>query len=47
MPKIDNARKLRDICYIDPYDMEFNDTMKNARKKVGGSAGIRDALHNC
>ena len=34
MPKLDNARKLRDIYYIDPYDMEFNDTMKNARKKL-------------
>ena len=34
MPKIDNARKLREIYYIDPYDMEFNDTMKNARKKL-------------
>ena len=34
MPKLDNARKLREIYYIDPYDMEFNDTMKNARKKL-------------
>ena len=34
MPKLDNARKLRDIYYIDPYDMEFNDTMKNAHKNL-------------
>ena len=31
-PKLDNARKLRGVYYIDPDDMEFTDTMKNARK---------------
>ena len=32
-PKLDNARKLRGIRYIDSDDMEFQDTMKNVRKK--------------
>ena len=31
-PKLDNARKLRGICFNDPEDVEFKDTMKNARK---------------
>ena len=30
---LENARKLRGICFIDPEDKEFNDTIKNARKK--------------
>ena len=33
-PKVDHARLLRGICLIDPDDMEFKDTMKNARKKL-------------
>ena len=32
-PKLDNAQKLRGICYTDPDGMELQDTMKNARKK--------------
>ena len=32
-PKLENARKLSGICYIDPDDMEFQDTMKNVREK--------------
>ena len=32
-PKVDNARKLRGIYYIDPDVLEFKDTMNNARKK--------------
>ena len=31
---LDNARKLRGIYFIDPEDMEFKDTIKNARKKL-------------
>ena len=27
-PKLDNARKLKDIYYIDPDDVEFKDTMR-------------------
>ena len=31
---LDNARKLRGICFIDPEDKEFKETIKNARKKL-------------
>ena len=30
---LDNASKLRGICFIDPEDKEFKETMKSARKK--------------
>ena len=33
-PQLDNARKLRGIYFIDPEDMEFKETIKNARKKL-------------
>ena len=33
-PKLDNARKLREIYFIDPEDKEFKETIKNARKKL-------------
>ena len=33
-PKLDNARKLRGISFIDPEDKEFKETIKNARKKL-------------
>ena len=31
---LDNARKLRGIYFIYPEDKEFNDTIKNASKKL-------------
>ena len=31
---LENARKLREIYFIDPEDMEFKDNIKNARKKL-------------
>ena len=31
-PKLDNARRLRGIYFIDPEDIEFKGTIKNARK---------------
>ena len=31
---LENARKLRGICFIDPEDKEFKETIKNARKKL-------------
>ena len=31
-PKLDNASKLRGIYFIDPEDIEFKETMRNARK---------------
>ena len=33
-PKLDNARKLRGIYFVDPEDKEFKETIKNARKKL-------------
>ena len=35
---LDNARKLREIYFIDPEDKEFKETIKNARKKLETSA---------
>ena len=32
-PKLENARKLRGIYFIDPEDKEFKETIKNAHKK--------------
>ena len=32
--KLDDARKLRGIYFIDPEDKEFKETIKNARKKL-------------
>ena len=33
-PKVDNARKLRGIYYIDPDDRDVSDILKNARRKL-------------
>ena len=33
-PKLDNARKMGGIYHIHPEDVEFKDTMKNARRKL-------------
>ena len=33
-PKLDNARRLRGIYFVDPEDKEFKETIKNARKKL-------------
>ena len=33
-PKLDNARRLRGICFIDPEDMEFKEIIQNARRKL-------------
>ena len=33
-PKLDNARRLRGIYFIDTEDKEFKDTIKHARKKL-------------
>ena len=30
-PRLDNAGKLRGICFVDPEDVEFKETMTNAR----------------
>ena len=33
-PKLDNARRLRGIYFIDPEDMKIKDIIKNARSKL-------------
>ena len=33
-PKLDNAKRLRGIYFIDPEDKELKETTKNARKKL-------------
>ena len=33
-PKLDNARRLQGISFIDPEDKEFKETIENARKKL-------------
>ena len=33
-PKLDNARRLRGIYFVDPEDKEFKETIKNARRKL-------------
>ena len=33
-PKLQNARKLKGICFIVPKDEELMETIKNARKKL-------------
>ena len=33
-PKLDNARRLRGIFFIDPEDKEFKETIKSVRKKL-------------
>ena len=33
-PKLDNARQLRGIFFIEPDDQEFKHTMRNARRKL-------------
>ena len=38
-PKLDNARRLRGIYFLDPEDEEYKDTIKNAKEKVGGTDG--------
>ena len=43
-PKLENARKLRGIWFIDPEDKEFAEIIKNARKKL---EIYRPLLHCC
>ena len=43
--KLDNARRIRGIYFIDPGDKEFKETMRNARKN-GQTNGSRHALQD-
>ena len=45
-PKLDNARRLRGIYFIDPEDKEFKETIKNARKKLVNADGSCYALQD-
>ena len=46
-PRLDNARRLRGIYFIDPKDAEFKETLKKKRsQKVGKSDGSGNALQN-
>ena len=42
-PKLDFARRLRGIYFIDPEDKEFKETIKNARKKL--ETPVAPAMH--
>ena len=41
---LEDARKLRGICFIDPEDAELKETIKNARKKLETSVAPVNAL---
>ena len=45
-PKLDNARRLRGIYFIDHEDKELKGTIKNARKKVRNTNGSSHALQD-
>ena len=46
-PKLDNARRLRGIYFIDPEDMEFKEIIKKKnKKKVGNINGSSHALQD-
>ena len=45
-PKIDNARRLRGIFFIDPADSEFKETIKKRAEKVGSSDASSNALQD-
>ena len=44
-PKLDNARRLRGIYFIDPDDKEFKETIRKGRKN-GNTNGSRHALQD-
>ena len=45
-PKLDNARKLRGINFIDPEDEEYKETIKNARNELEVPNGSCYALQD-
>ena len=47
---LENARKLRRICFIGPEDKELKETIKNARKKLETSVALAmpcNIMKNC
>ena len=38
-PKLDNARRMRGIYFIDPDDGEFKETIKKRKEEVGNTDG--------
>ena len=45
-PKLENARSLRGIYFIDPEDKEFKEIIKNCREKIGNTHGSSYALQD-
>ena len=45
-PKLDNARRLRGIYFIDFEDMEFKEIIQKCKKKIGNTNGSRYALQD-
>ena len=43
-PKLDDARKLRGIYFIDPEEGQFQETIKKTQRKVGDTDGGGHAL---
>ena len=46
-PKLDNARRLRGIFFIEPEDEEFKEIVKNARRKWEIPMPARKTPANC
>ena len=46
-PKLDNARRLRGICFIDFEDKEFKETMRSARRKQETSMAPAMSCKTC
>ena len=45
-PKLDNARRLRGIYFIDPVDAVFKETLQKCAEKVGSSDTSSNALQD-
>ena len=43
-PKLDNARRLRGIYFIDPDDEEYKNPFKKCEEKVGNACGRGHAV---
>ena len=45
-PKLDNARRLRGIYFIDLEDMEFKEISLKCKKKIGNTTGSSYTLQD-